>query len=218
MSVPAEIIEPNKAHHVQIIKALLLDDSTFDRARIRRLSKQTELMLHMDEVGSIGELKDAVGRQVYDLILIDYRLPEGDGLEVLAHIKRSELNSDAATVMITGDAQLETAVTAMRNGCHDFLRKDDMNAVQLRGAVMNAMHAAQEQLALAARTQHQREVIRDGLSAALRDKSLQSEMVSFIKDNFPLQDNRSGIWTNDDADGFAGVLIGLDDDDEFIFH
>ncbi len=54
----------------------------------------------------------------------------GGGLEVLAHIQASDLNSDVATIMITGKGDMETAVTAMRNGCHDSLTKEAMTAEQ----------------------------------------------------------------------------------------
>ena len=91
------------------------------------------------------------------MILIDYRLAQGDGLEVLEHIQNSVLNSDVATIMITGNGDMETAVTAMRNGCPDFLTKEAMIA---------------EQRDLVAQTAHQREMIKQGLTAALMDSDV----------------------------------------------
>ena len=132
MSLSVEVLGPEEGVFPNIIKALLLDDSTFDRARIRRMSQNTSLMVSLTEVSSIAEIKEAVAREAFDLIMIDYRLPQGDGLEVLAHVQACDLNSDVATIMITGNGDMETAVTAMRNGCHDFLTKEAMTAEQLR--------------------------------------------------------------------------------------
>ena len=57
------------------IRALLLDDSNFDRARIRRLSHKTDLCVHMDEVESIAAMDQAVARNNYDIQLVLLYLP-----------------------------------------------------------------------------------------------------------------------------------------------
>ncbi|MEH6644618.1 response regulator [Sulfitobacter sp.] len=142
MSLPVEVLGPEERYYPNAIKTLLLDDSRFDRARIRRMSRETQLMLDLKEVCDIPELKAAVAAAAFDLILMDYRLPQGDGLDVLSHIQNSQLNRGAATIMITGDGDMETAVTAMRNGCHDFLTKDTMTPDQLRFAMVGAMESA----------------------------------------------------------------------------
>ena len=96
---------------------------------------------------------------------------------MLAHIQASDLNKDVATIMIAGNGDMETAVTAMRNGCHDFLTKEAMTAEQLRFAMIGAMETAAEQRNLIAQTAHQREVIKQGLTAALLDGNLQNTVV-----------------------------------------
>ncbi|WP_299024863.1 response regulator [uncultured Sulfitobacter sp.] len=217
MALPAEIIGPDERAHPSIIRTLLLDDSSFDRARIRRMSGNTDLMVDLTEVCDIMQMKAAVATRTFDLILIDYRLPEGDGLDVLAHIKQSELNSDAATIMITGQGDMQTAVTAMRSGCHDFLTKDAMTADQLRFAMVGAMQTAQEHRDLVAQSAHQREVIRQGLTAALMDDEVQGTVVSLFKNEFSKVMGQS-IFANQDHNALEALLATLDDDDEFIFN
>jgi DNA-binding NtrC family response regulator len=201
------------------VKALLLDDSTFDRARIRRMSHKTALMVDLTEVASIAALKESVAREVFDLILIDYRLPQGDGLEVLAHIQASTLNHDAATIMITGDGDMETAVTAMRNGCHDFLAKEAMTADQLGLAMVGAMQTAAAHRDLVAQSAHQREVIRQGLTEALMDREVQGTVVALFKEQIQqLVGARGGIYAMQDHSDLDALLTTLGDDDEFIFN
>ncbi len=56
-----------------------------------------------------------------DILLLDYKLPGINGLDVLAQIQ--ERASDMITVMITAYASLETAITATKQGAFDFLTK-----------------------------------------------------------------------------------------------
>lgn len=218
MSLPATVMEPEGGAHPRRIKALLLDDSTFDRARIRRLSDRTRLMVDVTEVCDMTQMKEAVAREGFDLILIDYRLPQGDGLEVLGFIQKSLLNHDAATIMITGNGDMETAVTAMRNGCHDFLTKEAMTAEQLRFAMVGAMETAANQRDLAAQSRHQREVIRAGLKDALMDREVQGTVVALFRNEFSKMARHGPVtYAAQDHSDLDAILATLDDDDEFIF-
>jgi|TARA_B110000908_G_C10234053_1_gene442268 DNA-binding NtrC family response regulator len=182
------------------------------------MSQNTSLMVALTEISSIAEMKDAVAREVFDLILINYRLPQGDGLEVLAHIQASTLNNDVASIMITGNGDMETAVTAMRNGCHDFLTKEPMTAEQLRFAMVGAMETAAEQRDLLAQSVHQREVIKQGLTAALMDSDLQSTVVSMFRKEFRQMMNGPQVtFAAQDHSDLDALLATLGDDDEFIF-
>lgn len=219
MSLPVEVLSPEEGAFPKIIKTLLLDDSTFDRARIRRMSQNTKLMLALTEVSSIAEMKEVVAREEFDLILIDYRLPQGDGLEVLAHIQASDLNKDVATIVITGNGDMETAVTAMRNGCHNFLTKEAMTSEQLRFAMIGAMETAAEQRNLIAQTAHQREVIKQGLTAALLDGDVQNTVVSLFREEFrEMMGAQKTVFGVQDHSDLEALLATLGDDDEFIFN
>lgn len=219
MALPQQVSDVPGYAMPQSIKALLLDDSNFDRARIRRLSDRTKLPIQLDEVSSIEEMDNAVKTSAYDLILIDYRLPVGDGFSALDQIQHNPLNKGAGTIMITGDGGLETAVTAMRRGCHDFLSKDSMTAAQLKTAMMNAMTVATQRRHLALEAEHQREIIRQGLTAALLDEEVQGTVVSLVKRQLELtQPDRPRFWSGQDTRELDALLACLHDEDEFIFH
>lgn len=210
-TMPLDITGPAERPPQKSIRALLLDDSNFDRARIRRLSQKTELAVQLDEVGSIEELEGAVRRASYDLILIDYRLPVGDGMKALSHILDDPMNRNAGKIMITGDAAVETAVQAMRGGCHDFLTKEGMSVQILREAMLNAMAVARQRLQMHMHAEHQRDIIHQGLVAALNNGDVQKNVASIIKQQLALTSSM-------DSSDIDVLLAGLTDEDEFVFH
>jgi PAS domain S-box-containing protein len=57
----------------------------------------------------------------FDLALLDLAIPEVDGLQLMDHINSH--CPDTAAIIITGNGSVETAVSALRKGAYDFLRK-----------------------------------------------------------------------------------------------
>ncbi len=64
---------------------------------------------------------EVVTRQQIDLVLLDLKLPDGDGLNVLYEIKKAD--SDLPVIVLTGHAAVESAVQAMKLGAYDYLEK-----------------------------------------------------------------------------------------------
>ena len=63
----------------------------------------------------------AVEQKHFDTVIIDWRLPDGSGADLIAHVKRELPNSPI--VVVTGLREFDTAVTALREGAYDFLSK-----------------------------------------------------------------------------------------------
>jgi DNA-binding response OmpR family regulator len=73
---------------------------------------------------------------VWDVVLLDQRMPGMDGLEVLRRINQRD--ATARVIMVTAYASVELAVDAMKIGATDFVRKP-MTPEILRGAVAAAL-------------------------------------------------------------------------------
>ncbi len=57
----------------------------------------------------------------FDLVLLDYALPERNGIEILQDIR--ERDSELAIIMITAYGTVENAVNAMQSGATNFIQK-----------------------------------------------------------------------------------------------
>jgi DNA-binding NtrC family response regulator len=101
------------------IHVLLVDDDpTFRRVMGAELMRRGYAV---DTCASGGEALGApVGADV-DVILLDLRLPDMDGLGVLEELRRR--NSPTGIIVLTGHGTIDTAVKAMRMGAHDYLEK-----------------------------------------------------------------------------------------------
>ncbi len=73
------------------------------------------------EAASGEEGVEAVGHRAFDLVLLDYKMPGMDGMQVLQEVKR--LNPETDVVIITAYGTIETAVDAMKAGAVDYITK-----------------------------------------------------------------------------------------------
>ena len=124
------------------IRTLVLDDDAMDRSRIRRLSARSDLVLEIDEVPTIAAMAQAIDRVRYDLVLVDYHLTDGSGLEALNTIRAHQGNGNTAVIMVSGQDVQQVMAPAFRGGAQDFLSKDDMSPVDFRISVMEALRHA----------------------------------------------------------------------------
>lgn len=104
---------------------LVEDDTTFSQILEGFLKK------HGHEVDAVYNVKSgikALEKKEYDLLLLDYRLTDGNGLEVLSATKERGMQIPA--IIMTSFNDVRTAVQAMRSGAFDYITKP-VNADEL---------------------------------------------------------------------------------------
>lgn len=74
-------------------------------------------------VDNARDLRAALQRQAWDLVISDYVIPGFGGLAALALVKEQ---ADVPFIMVSGQMGEDTAVTAMKAGAHDYLLKDHL--------------------------------------------------------------------------------------------
>ena len=89
------------------------------------------------ECGAVSEAIAHLTATEFDLILLDYRLPDGTGLAVLDWLASHQRGE--AVIMISGEDAIDAAIGALRGGADDFLRKP-YHIAQLQRAVHGALH------------------------------------------------------------------------------
>ncbi len=94
------------------------DDETFRRLMAAELARRGFVT---QGAASVAQARDLLGREEFDVALVDLRLPDGEGTEVVRHGR--ELQPRTEMIILTGHGSLDSAIEAMRNGAFDYLRK-----------------------------------------------------------------------------------------------
>ncbi|MGY6214423.1 response regulator [Methylolobus aquaticus] len=118
---------------------LIIDDSPEDRIVYRY---QLEPAFRILEAENAAEGLSLWQGSRPDCILLDYRLPDMDGIEVLDELHAAGALGDCPVILLTGNADTETAVAALKHGAIDFLDKSRAEPIALRRAIANAIDKA----------------------------------------------------------------------------
>ncbi len=129
---------------MDLLNILIVDDEYGMRRGAERALRDMHLHLH-DINGDVRfsirtaadgkELEEKMNEGPTDILVLDYKLPDTTGLDILDRLMKQPL--DLLVIMITAYASLDTAVTATRRGAYDFLAKP-FTPEELRGAVRKA--------------------------------------------------------------------------------
>src|SRR5690606_3363500 len=100
-----------------MINVMIVKDDTTCTAIIESFFKKNGYQVEL--YFSISNSIAAIKKNKYDLVLLDYRLGDGNGLEVLDFIQSQGLF--VPVIIMTGFSDVRTAVRAMRKGVYDYI-------------------------------------------------------------------------------------------------
>jgi two-component system response regulator RegA len=131
-----EVTEPNRnLSHANGASLLIVDD---DRPFLARLAKAMETRgYRVTTAASVSEGMMAIHGPAPDFAIIDVRLGDGNGLDVVSEIKRR--HPETRSLVLTGYGNIASAVSAIKRGAFDYLAKpadaDEIDAALHAGVV-----------------------------------------------------------------------------------
>lgn len=125
-------------------KLLVIDDSKRDTLLLDRILQQaTDATFSITHKESAQAGLEDLSAQAYDLVILDYYLPDMDGLAFLEEKRKRGLGTPV--IMLTAFGQDRLPVAALQAGALDYFRKDQVNSSLLGKAIQQAIEKARLQ-------------------------------------------------------------------------
>ncbi|MEH2342903.1 MAG: PAS domain-containing protein [Nostoc sp.] len=148
---------------------LIVDDSPEDRELYRRYLLRDREHSYTILEATLGQLGLELWQQHQpDVVLLDYRLPDMDGLEFLAQLQPSTQQPCLPVIVVTGQGNEAIAVKAIKAGAQDYIVKEQITPEGLQIAVNGAIETVQ------LRTQLQQRIERERVVSHITQKIHQS--------------------------------------------
>lgn len=161
MNPPAVASSPAPAVVAPTLRILIVEDSEFDARILVNLLRTGGWAVSFVRVSTAADLRGALSRESWDLILCDHTMPAFSAPEALEVLKSTGL--DIPFIIISGGIEEGVAIEAMKSGAHDFLMK---------GSLGRLVPAVQRELKDAGVRRARRET-----EAALRESELRHRSV-----------------------------------------
>jgi DNA-binding NtrC family response regulator len=124
---------------------LVVDDSKRDALLLERILQQaTDATFTVIHKESAQAGLEELSAKAYDLVLLDYYLPDMDGLAFLEEKQKRGLATPV--IMLTAFGQERLPVAALQAGALDYFRKDQVNSSLLGKAIQQAIEKARLQI------------------------------------------------------------------------
>lgn len=128
----------------ETLKILVIDDDAVDRMAVRRALLKADLDVDLSEAENGITALSTLKTDQFDCILIDYLLPDQNGLDLVKQLQHLEV--DVPLVVLTGQGDEQVAVEVMKAGAADYLSKARIAPATLARSVRSAirLHRAEQ--------------------------------------------------------------------------
>ncbi|MCG2777356.1 MAG: diguanylate cyclase [Desulfobacterales bacterium] len=120
----------------QKVIILAVEDLDEDFETLKAILKPHD-QINLSRARDIEEAMEVSGRTQFDLILLDYLLPDGDGLDFLGRMEK-----EIPVVVITGNGDEMIASQVIQAGAYDYIPKDRVSDKSLSRIIMNTLEKA----------------------------------------------------------------------------
>lgn len=126
-------------HRAKPLPVLILDDERVDRHRLARLCSGLPFPCALTNAPTLDSFAQHLDAAPFGLILVDYALPDGTGLEAVDMVRLCPQNAHAPVVMISAMADDDVLAQARARGCRGFLAKDGLSKEAFADAITDAL-------------------------------------------------------------------------------
>lgn len=124
----------------EALQVLIIDDDELDRESYRRMLNKSSLeKIIIHEAESCREAALLLEQSQPHCLLIDYNLPDQNGLEFISLLKNSIQTDDIVIILLTGEGNEELAVNAIKSGADDYLTKRQLSSQHLSHTIEKAL-------------------------------------------------------------------------------
>ena len=125
------------------LRVLVIDDDEVDRLRVQRMLRQApEWQAEVEVAVDVASGLAALRARPFDCVLLDYRLPDGEGPDLLKALRATEGQCPPIIVQTVLDHEV-TAVATLAQGAQDYLVKGHFDGAALRRAIRYAIQRDQ---------------------------------------------------------------------------
>ena len=181
------------------LRILIVDDDALDRRAAQRALLSSDLVVEIAEAESGAEALARLAGEPFDAALLDFHLPDADGLEILAEMRARGVS--VPVLMLTGHGDELVAVELMKAGAADYLSKAKLTPDALARSLRNILRVRQAQEA-AAQAEAEREHALEKLAA---EQGQMEAVVSSMTEGLVISDLAGSVLTMNPA---ALALLG----------
>jgi len=120
------------------VKVLIVDDDAVDREVLKRALRGNASIKQIVEVKSFEQGFEAANKNHYDVLIVDYYLPDKNGIELVVELRSKPNLGSTAIVMVSNSDDENLALECLQAGAQDFITKKAITAEKLRRAFVQA--------------------------------------------------------------------------------
>lgn len=124
------------------LRVLIVEDSPVDAELVERALKKGGIVTQSRRVDTPEELQDALAGEKWDMVTSDHSMPYLNASEVLTMIQQTA--PDTPVIIVSGEIDIDLAVSLMRAGAADYVQKRDLARLPL--AVERALHDLEQEV------------------------------------------------------------------------
>lgn len=117
---------------------LVVDDDVVDRETLKRALRGYTEIEQITEAKSFAQGLEEVNKKHYDMLVVDYYLPDKNGIELVIELRSKPNLGNTAVVMVSNSDDEDLAVECLQAGAQDFIRKSEITAQKLKRAFIQA--------------------------------------------------------------------------------